>query len=174
MTGKSCHEVTCWADVGTTTRLPPTLPQQGTLLTTPPTTRMPMEVLDVREARPVTMETMSSSWVREPWGSGGMLGLAGVRGMGRCACREKEEAVRATWQASHSTKLSVTLEAWSLEQGEGHRERLFNLQGKMSLARSRAFRLPISPASLKVGTVGYPWDAPAQLPTHGKWPKSNT
>lgn len=43
-----------------------------------------MEVLDVREARPVTMETMSSSWVREPCGSGGMLGLAGVRGMGRC------------------------------------------------------------------------------------------
>lgn len=65
------------------------LPEQGLSLTTPPTTRMPMEVLEVREARPVTMETMSSSWVREPWGSGGMLGLAGVRGMGRCTCREK-------------------------------------------------------------------------------------
>lgn len=49
-----------------------------------------MEVLDVREARPVTMETMSSSCVREPWGSGGMLGLAGVRGMGRCTCGEKQ------------------------------------------------------------------------------------
>lgn len=43
-----------------------------------------MEVRDVRDARPVTMDTMSSSWVSEPCGSGGMLGLAGVRGMGRC------------------------------------------------------------------------------------------
>lgn len=50
---------------------------------------MPMEVLDVRDARPVTMETMSSSWVREPCGSGGMLGLAGVRGTGRCTWRER-------------------------------------------------------------------------------------
>ena len=44
---------------------------------------MPMEVLDVREARPVTMETISSSCVREPCGKGGILGLAGVRGIGR-------------------------------------------------------------------------------------------
>lgn len=42
-----------------------------------------MEVLDVSEAKPVTMETMSSSWVSEPCGRGGMLGLAGVRGRGR-------------------------------------------------------------------------------------------
>lgn len=33
--------------------------------TTPPTTRTPMEVREVREARPVTMETISSSWVTE-------------------------------------------------------------------------------------------------------------
>lgn len=44
---------------------------------------MPIEVLEVREASPVTMETISSSWVREPWGKGGRLGLAGVSGKGR-------------------------------------------------------------------------------------------
>lgn len=44
---------------------------------------MPMEVREVREARPVTMETMSSSWVMEFWGKGGILVLTGVRAMGR-------------------------------------------------------------------------------------------
>lgn len=61
-----------------------------------------MEVLDVREARPVTMETMSSSWVREPWGSGGMLGLAGVRGMGRCTCGEKQGGAKKKKAANPS------------------------------------------------------------------------
>lgn len=84
--------VKCQANAGNTPRTgpeslptcPPRTPSQaGLSLTTPPTTRMPMEVLDVREARPVTIETMSSSWVREPCGRGGMLGLAGVRGTGR-------------------------------------------------------------------------------------------
>lgn len=44
---------------------------------------MPMDVREVREARPVTMETISSSWVMEFWGNGGMLVLTGVRAMGR-------------------------------------------------------------------------------------------
>ena len=57
-------------------------------LTTPPTTRTPMEVREVREARPVTMETISSSWVMELCGNGGMLVLTGVRAMGRGTCRE--------------------------------------------------------------------------------------
>lgn len=34
--------------------------------TTPPTTMIPMEVLEVNEASPVTIDTMSSSWVIEP------------------------------------------------------------------------------------------------------------
>lgn len=43
-----------------------------------------MEVLDVREVRLVIMEIMSFFWVREFCGRGGMLGLVGVRGIGRC------------------------------------------------------------------------------------------
>lgn len=56
------------------------------LLTTPPTTMMPMEVREVSEARPVTMETISSSWVMELWGNGGILVLTGVRAIGRGTC----------------------------------------------------------------------------------------
>lgn len=41
---------------------------------------IPMEVREVKEASPVTMDTMSSSWVIEPWGKGGRLGFAGVKG----------------------------------------------------------------------------------------------
>lgn len=48
--------------------------------TTPPTTMIPMEVREVNEASPVTIDTMSSSWVIEPWGKGGRLGFAGVKG----------------------------------------------------------------------------------------------
>ncbi len=59
------------------------------VLTTPPTTRTPMEVREVREARPVTMETISSSWVIELCGNGGMLVLTGVRAKGRGTCTEK-------------------------------------------------------------------------------------
>lgn len=53
-------------------------------LTTPPTTMMPMDVRDVREASPVTIETMSSSWVTEPCGKGGMAVPTGViaKGLG--------------------------------------------------------------------------------------------
>lgn len=58
------------------------------VLTTPPTTRTPIEVREVREARPVTMETISSSWVMELCGNGGMLVLTGVRAMVRGTCRE--------------------------------------------------------------------------------------
>lgn len=45
-----------------------------------------MEVRDVREASPVTMETMSSSWVTELCGNGGMLVLTGVRARDRDTC----------------------------------------------------------------------------------------
>lgn len=57
------------------------------VLTTPPTTRTPMEVREVREAKPVTMETISSSWVIEFCGNGGMLVLTGVKAMGRGTCK---------------------------------------------------------------------------------------
>lgn len=59
------------------------------VLTTPPTTRTPMEVREVREARPVTMEIISSSWVMELCENGGMLVLTGVKAMGRGTCRER-------------------------------------------------------------------------------------
>lgn len=49
-----------------------------------------MEVRDVREARPVTIETMSSSWVTELCGNGGMLVLTGVRARDRGTCRGPE------------------------------------------------------------------------------------
>ncbi len=47
-----------------------------------------MEVREVSEARPVTMETISSSWVMELCGNGGMLVLTGVRARGRGTCRD--------------------------------------------------------------------------------------
>lgn len=49
-----------------------------------------MEVREVREARPVTMETISSSWVTEVWGNGGME-PAGVRARGLETCSGGEE-----------------------------------------------------------------------------------
>lgn len=47
---------------------------------------MPMDVRDVREASPVTIETMSSSWVMEPCGKGGIALPTGViaKGLGTC------------------------------------------------------------------------------------------
>lgn len=58
------------------------------VLTTPPTTRTPMDVREVSDARPVTMETISSSWVMALCGNGGILVLTGVRAMGRGTCRD--------------------------------------------------------------------------------------
>lgn len=77
-------------------------PERDLPLTTPPTTSTPMEVRDVREARPVTMETMSSSWVTELWGNGGMLVLTGVKARGRGTCREHKVP-----QVSIDTSVSV-------------------------------------------------------------------
>lgn len=61
------------------------------ILTTPPTTRTPIEVREVREARPVTIETISSSCVTELCGNGGMLLQTGVRAMGLGTYRENTE-----------------------------------------------------------------------------------
>lgn len=47
-----------------------------------------MEVREVREARPVTIETMSSSWVMALCGNGGMLVLTGVKAIGRGTCMD--------------------------------------------------------------------------------------
>lgn len=46
-------------------------------LTTPPTTMMPMEVLDVRDANPVISVIMSSSWAALS-GAAGLEGAVGV------------------------------------------------------------------------------------------------
>lgn len=46
----------------------------------------------MREARPVTMETISSSWVTEVWGNGGMEPQAGVRARGLGTCSRGEES----------------------------------------------------------------------------------
>lgn len=50
-------------------------------LTTPPTTIIPIDVREVKDANPVTMDTISSSWVIDPWGNGGKLVLTGVIGI---------------------------------------------------------------------------------------------
>lgn len=47
-----------------------------------------MEVREVREARPVTIETISSSWVMALCGNGGMLVLTGVKAIGRGTCMD--------------------------------------------------------------------------------------
>lgn len=46
-------------------------------LTTPPTTKMPIEVLDVRDANPVIKVIMSSSWAA-PSGVAGLGEAVGV------------------------------------------------------------------------------------------------
>lgn len=52
------------------------------VLTTPPTTMIPMDVREVRDASPVTIDTMSSSCVMEPCGKGGMAVATGVMAKG--------------------------------------------------------------------------------------------
>lgn len=108
------------------------------VLTTPPTTRTPIEVREVREARPVTMETISSSWVMELCGNGGMLVLTGVRAMVRGTCRENtaenstEQSTKGTgsescWQSclyvkvflDEKLKPELWLNAWQASKKDG-------------------------------------------------------
>lgn len=65
-----------------------------------------MEVREVREARPVTMETISSSWVTEVWGNGGMEPQAGVRASGLETCsQEEEEEVEQEVEQEHNRQI---------------------------------------------------------------------
>lgn len=61
---------------------------------------MPIEVREVTEASPVTMETISSSWVMEFCGNGGMLVLTGVKARGRGICMENTgHCLDCYWQS---------------------------------------------------------------------------
>lgn len=92
-------------------------------LTTPPTTSTPIEVREVREARPVTMETISSSWVMELCGNGGMLVLTGVKAMGRGTCR-RERVKTAPHPPHYATKTTLILIEESKKDGSGCQSQL--------------------------------------------------
>ncbi len=89
------------------------------VLTTPPTTIMPIDVREVSDANPVTMETISSSWVKDPWGKGGILVLTGVmaRGLGTWQHKTHIWSVKTQHRKQGpiiSTTWKTQTESWNL------------------------------------------------------------
>lgn len=71
-----------------------------------------MEVREVREARPVTIETISSSWVMALCGNGGMLVLTGVKAIGRGTCMDN-----TVNNLTKHTALYRSIQLWSFCPG---------------------------------------------------------
>ena len=71
---------------------------EGARLTKPPTMIIPIDVLASGAAAPLTIETISSSWLNGPVGGAGSEGLTGVKARPRATCNMEWQYISTSFK----------------------------------------------------------------------------